>query len=132
MTKMDPVVHFEMPYKDAKRVAEFYNTAFGWEMKQFGKEMGDYITADTGPSDVKGPTDKGYINGGFFPHSDDAGRNMPSFVVNVANLEEAMKKVTAAGGKIVGEPQNIPGVGMWVVFIDSEGNRCSLMQASMT
>jgi len=28
--KMNPVVHFEMPYTDNKRVAKFYKNVFGW------------------------------------------------------------------------------------------------------
>jgi predicted enzyme related to lactoylglutathione lyase len=39
-----------------------------------------------------------------------------------------MKKVTAAGGKILSEPMDIPGVGKWVSFQDTEGNRVSMMQ----
>lgn len=128
MKNNNPVVHFEMPYKDAKRVAEFYSTVFGWEMKQFGEEMGNYITAHTTQVD-EGETKKEGIDGGFFPHSDDNGRNMPSVVVSVDNIVEAMKNVAAAGGTIHGEPQDIPGVGLWVPFSDTEGNRGSLMQA---
>jgi predicted enzyme related to lactoylglutathione lyase len=41
-----------------------------------------------------------------------------------------MKKVTDAGGKIIGEPQEIPGIGLWVVFTDSEGNRVSMLQST--
>lgn len=32
--KSDPVVHFEMPYKDHDRVMNFYSKAFGWQMKK--------------------------------------------------------------------------------------------------
>lgn len=34
--KKSPVVHFEMPVKDNKRVVEFYTNVFGWGMQQFG------------------------------------------------------------------------------------------------
>jgi predicted enzyme related to lactoylglutathione lyase len=37
-------------------------------------------------------------------------------------------RVTAAGGKILGEPMDIPGVGAYVSFTDTEGNRVSLLQ----
>jgi len=39
-----------------------------------------------------------------------------------------MRKVTAAGGKVLGEPMEIPGVGQYVSFIDTEGNRVSILQ----
>lgn len=38
---MNPVVHFEMPYKDNERVAEFYSKTFGWDMKAMGDQMGN-------------------------------------------------------------------------------------------
>ena len=47
----NPVVHFEMPYEDADRVAEFYKSAFGWDMVNIGEQMGNYITADTAETD---------------------------------------------------------------------------------
>ena len=36
---MDAVVHFEMPYDDAERVAAFYSSAFGWDTKALGAVM---------------------------------------------------------------------------------------------
>ena len=51
MTKMNPVVHFEMPAEDKKRVAEFYTKVFGWKMNQLGSDMGDYLLANTSPMD---------------------------------------------------------------------------------
>jgi predicted enzyme related to lactoylglutathione lyase len=39
-----------------------------------------------------------------------------------------MKMVEKAGGKVLGEPLDIPGVGSYVAFIDTEGNRVSMLQ----
>jgi predicted enzyme related to lactoylglutathione lyase len=33
---MNPVIHFEMPYQDATRVADFYSAAFGWQTQALG------------------------------------------------------------------------------------------------
>jgi predicted enzyme related to lactoylglutathione lyase len=41
-----------------------------------------------------------------------------------------MKNVEEAGGKVLGEPLDIPGVGLYVSFIDTEGNRVSMLQPS--
>ncbi len=41
---MDPVVHFEMPAEDTKRMADFYASAFGWQPRFFGEDMGNYVT----------------------------------------------------------------------------------------
>lgn len=126
----NPVVHFEMPYKDAKRVAEFYKKAFGWGMNETGEDMGHYIvavTADTGQDRmVKTP---GTINGGFYDINMSQASKEPSVVISVPDLKEAVKNVQAAGGKLLGKPTNIPGIGLWVSFKDSEGNRVSILQA---
>lgn len=127
----NPVVHFEMPYKDAKRVSEFYQKAFGWQMNETGPEMGGYITAWTAETDenrmVKTP---GTINGGFYDLNMAQASPQPSVVISVPDLQEAIKNVEAAGGKLLGEPTEIPSVGLWVSFEDSEGNRVSLLQAN--
>ena len=42
-----------------------------------------------------------------------------------------MKRVKEAGGEVLGEPVDIPGIGAYVAFTDTEGNRVSLMQPLM-
>jgi predicted enzyme related to lactoylglutathione lyase len=127
---MNPVVHFEMPAQDRKRMSEFYSKTFGWQTQQLGEEMGGYVLAKTAESDEKTghPKTPGQINGGFYQRTDDPTSHAPSVVIAVDNLKDHIKKVTAAGGKIIGEPMPIPGVGNWVSFFDTEGNRVSMLQ----
>jgi predicted enzyme related to lactoylglutathione lyase len=68
---MNPVVHFEMPAEDKKRMADFYTKVFGWKIQQLGEDMGSYVLATTTDSDEKGPKKPGAINGGFFQKTDD-------------------------------------------------------------
>ncbi|MGB4927042.1 MAG: hypothetical protein WBP25_11190 [Giesbergeria sp.] len=42
-----------------------------------------------------------------------------------------MQRVKAAGGDVIGEPMAIPGVGEYVSFVDTEGNRNSMIQPDM-
>jgi len=46
----------------------------------------------------------------------------------VDDIKKSMKKVADAGGKVLGEPIEIPGVGQYVSFFDTEGNRVSILQ----
>jgi hypothetical protein len=46
----------------------------------------------------------------------------------VDDVKRSMAKVTASGGKVLGEPMEIPGVGQYVSFVDPEGNRVSMLQ----
>jgi len=126
---MDPVTHFEMPADDKKRMTAFYSSVFGWKMQQMGPEMGEYVLAGTTEVDEKQmPMQPGRINGGFYQRTDDPLSKVPSVVIQVANVAASMEKVKSAGGKILGEPQDIPGVGRWVSFQDTEGNRVSMIQ----
>jgi predicted enzyme related to lactoylglutathione lyase len=125
---MNPVVHFEMPCDDRTRVTKFYESVFGWKMRQFGEDMGNYIVAETSETTEGRPTRAGAINGGFFPRKPDWPAQHPSVVIAVDDIRAAMKKVTGGGGKVLGEPMEIPGVGQYVSFLDTEGNRVSLLQ----
>jgi predicted enzyme related to lactoylglutathione lyase len=127
--KMNPVVHFEMPAQDRKRMADFYTKAFGWKTQQLGEDMGNYVTATTTESDENGmPNKPGAINGGFFQKTDDKPAQYPSVVIAVDNIKEHMTNVEKSGGKVLGEPMNIPGIGLYVSFFDTEGNRVSMIQ----
>ncbi len=50
---MDAVVHFEMPYADADRVAAFDRSAFGWDTEALGAAMGHYVRATTAATDSR-------------------------------------------------------------------------------
>jgi predicted enzyme related to lactoylglutathione lyase len=129
---MNPVVHFEMPADDRERMAGFYTRVFGWKTQFFGEEMGNYVTVSTTDTDGNGrPVKPGAINGGFYPRSADIADQHPSVVIGVENIHESIKKVTEAGGKVLGEPVHIPQVGHYISFFDTEGNRVSLLQPDM-
>jgi predicted enzyme related to lactoylglutathione lyase len=125
---MDPVVHFEMPYDDSERMARFYKGVFGWKIKSLDEKMNNYVLAGTSKSSPDGtPVEPGRINGGFFPRSTDMPSH-PAVVIAVKDIRKAMARVNEAGGKVFGEPMDIPGIGPYVAFADTEGNRASLLQ----
>jgi predicted enzyme related to lactoylglutathione lyase len=125
---MEPVVHFEMPFEDRVRMAKFYKSAFGWQTQMLGEEMGNYVLATTVETDEKGPVRPGAINGGFYPKKPDRPAQYPSIVIAVNNIKKAVAKVVKAGGTVLGEPIEIPGVGSYVSFVDPEGNRVSMLK----
>lgn len=126
---MDAVVHFEMPYDDAGRIGAFYRSAFGWKTEALGAEMGNYVLATTAGTDQGRPTTPGAINGGFYKRNADMPAQVATVVIGVADIQASMQKVRQAGGKVLGEPMDIPGVGKYVSFMDPEGNRVSMLQA---
>ena len=125
---MNPVVHFELPYENADRAAAFYRAAFGWQTQQLDGAMGNYVVVTTATADAKADAPRGAINGGLYQKKADFPAQYPSVVIGVDDLEQSMRAVRAAGGKVLGEPMDIPGIGRYVSFFDTENNRNSMLQ----
>src|SRR5262245_3882088 len=125
---MNPVVHFEMPYDDRQRMAQFYASAFGWQRQLLDEDMGNYVLATTTETDEQAAKQAGESNGGFCAKKPDGPAQHPAIVIAVEDITDAVRRVTEAGGKVLGEPMEIPGVGHYVSFTDTEGNRVSMLQ----
>ena len=125
---MNSVVHFEMPAEDRKRIADFYTKVFGWKTQQLGEDMGNYVLTTTTDSDEKGPIKPGAINGGFFQKTDDKPAQYPSVVIAVDDIKKHIREVEKSGGKVLDEAVDIPGIGTYVSFFDTEGNRVAMIQ----
>jgi predicted enzyme related to lactoylglutathione lyase len=130
--KMNPVIHFEMPATDMERVQQFYQNAFGWQTTPMGPEMGNFVLAFTAESDEnRTPIKPGSINGGFYEKSQQD--QQVKLTILVDDIREAMKQIEAAGGKVIGgqktgEPDEVPGVGLFAAFTDPEGNLVSIYE----
>lgn len=109
-------------------MAKLYAQAFGWQTQALGEAMGDYVLATTTATAAGVPAGPGAINGGFFPRKPDWPAQHPSVVVAVENIVESMALVQRAGGTVLGEPMEIPGIGKYVSFMDTEGNRASMLE----
>ena len=125
---MNRVVHFEMPYDDRERMAGFYESAFGWKTQMLGEDMGNYVLATTTETDENGPKEPGAINGGFYKKCPESGMQHPSIVIAVDDINDSIRDVNNAGGKLVGDIMEIPGVGKYISFVDTEGNRAGMLQ----
>ena len=123
---MNRVVHFEIPFDDADRASSFYSECFGWELMPM-PEMG-YVLVSTGPNGEQGPSEPGFINGGMLKRERDW--TAPNVVIDVPNLEEALKTVEEHGGKTVVERQAVGDMGFSAYFRDSEGNLVGLWETA--
>ena len=125
---MDKVVHFEIPFENKQRAMDFYTRCFGWQLTDMPQM--NYVMANTvatGP-DYR-PTEPGAINGGLFERPKEA--PSPVIYVGVASVDEAIKKVQAAGGKVVTPRTPIPDMGAYGRVSDTEGNIIGLFEAAM-
>jgi len=69
----------------------------------------------------------GAINGGFYEKTGDFSQ-VTTIVIAVDGLKASMQKIIAAGGKISGDPMDMPGIGQYASFFDTEGNRVGMLQ----
>jgi predicted enzyme related to lactoylglutathione lyase len=119
------VVHFEVEAADPERAKAFYAQAFGWQMQQMGEEMGNYIVVTTGD-----PKEPGGINGGIYHTPPGATKEINAFscVIGVDDIDQMVGKVRSAGGQVLGDKMDIPGIGTFARCKDSEGNFFTLLQ----
>ena len=106
-----PVVHWEFWSEDPEKVAGFYEKVFGWQIQQVPQM--DYRLATTGG--------EGGINGGIMKPKAGPWPAKMTFYIDVDDLAEYGKKIAAAGGKIIVDQQEVPGVGKLSLFEDPEG-----------
>jgi predicted enzyme related to lactoylglutathione lyase len=123
---MRKVVHFEIPADDEGRAREFYRSVFDWQLQ----EMPDmqYTLAMTTPVDEKTqfPTEPGAINGGLMKRSDAT--PAPVITVDVESIDASLKQIESAGGSTVTPRTEIPGMGAFAYFKDTEDNVIGLWE----
>jgi predicted enzyme related to lactoylglutathione lyase len=123
---MDKVVHFEIPFENKQRAMKFYTQSFGWQLTDM-PEM-QYVMARTVDVDEKQmPKEPGAINGGLFERPKDV--PSPTLYVGVDSVDATVKKVQAAGGKVVTARTPIPGMGAYARVTDTEGNVIGLFES---
>src|SRR5262245_7652069 len=124
---MGKVVHFEIPTDDEARAREFYSSIFGWQL-QVMEEM-DYTLVRTVSVDEQTqlPTEPGAINGGLMKRSGET--PAPVITVDVDSIDDSLQQIGSSGGSTVTPRTEIPGMGAFAYFRDTEGNVLGLWEA---
>ena len=115
---MNRVVHFEIATPDVDTSIRFYREAFGWKMERFAGSEGYWWVHTDGGS-------RG-IDGGIQPIKANRPRTVNT--MEVESIEEAIRRVLAAGGQVVRPKMAIPGVGIHAYCADPTGLIFGLMQ----
>ncbi len=118
------VVHFEVPFDDVDRARAFYQNAFGWNIMPM-PEM-SYTMVSTGPTGDQGPSEPGYIGGGMMERNELF--RGPIITVQVDDIQDALAKVEALGGKTAQPRRDLGQMGATAYFTDPEGNLMGLYQ----
>jgi hypothetical protein len=108
----NPVVHFEVIGKDGAKSRAFYGSLFGWQI------------------DANNPMNYGIVGAGDGGIGGGVGEGDPTvmFYVQVPDLRAALDKAVQLGGKVVMEPDEIPGMVALAQFADPDGNVIGLVR----
>lgn len=121
---MDPVQHFDIPYRNRERAKKFYFQAFGWQIVDLpGSSYSLASSVQTEPNGM--PKRPGAINGGLAPR--DKLLTAPSLFVRVGDLKTHLERIRHAGGTVLMEPV-AQGPVLLARFRDPEGNVLTAFQ----
>ena len=109
------IVHVEFAVKEPKKVKDFYGKLFGWKFEEIPQF--DYTTFQpaSGPGGGIGPLQPGQQPG------------ITNYLL-VPSVDEYVKKVEKAGGKILVAKREVPGQGWFAMFTDPAGTHMALWQ----
>lgn len=115
---MPRVIHFEVTAQNPNRVIKFYEKVFDWKIVKWEGPV-EYWLITTG-KDEQG------IDGGLSKRTEDGPNTVNT--IEVANIDEYIKKVEDNGGTITSPKHSVLGVGWMAYFKDPEGNMFGIME----
>ncbi len=116
-----PMVWAEIPVSDMKRAMTFYSDVFGYDLTE--TPMGPNPTAIIPNKDMMG------IGLHLYPGKPAAEGQRPTIHLVVADkLEEAMERVTKAGGTVLPMPPTSIPPGRFAYTQDPDGNSIGLFE----
>jgi len=114
---MSSIVHFEIPADDIQRAKTFYSSLFGWKIEGF--QGMDYMMIDV----------LGAPGGGMMKrmHPDQ----LITQYIGVTSVDEYAAKVEKLGGKIIVPKKAVPGMGYFVICMDTENNTFGIWEMDL-
>ena len=115
--EMSSIVHFEIPADDIQRAKTFYSDLFGWKIEGF--QGMDYMMIDV----------FGAPGGGMMKrmHPDQ----LITQYIGVTSVDEYAAKVEKLGGKILVPKKAVPGMGYFVICMDTENNTFGIWEMDL-
>ena len=107
----NPVIHFEIIGKDAKKTQAFYADLFGWHVDT--NNPMDYGMVDTHAGSG--------INGGIAGTGEHDKSPRSTFYIEVDDLQKYLDKAETLGGKTIMTPTDVPGGPTLAMFVDPNG-----------
>ena len=113
------MIHFEIPADDVQRAVNFYSALFGWKIEPV--EGMDYWMVDSGEKET--------IQGGLMKRQHPSQQILD--YIGVSSVSEYAEKAAALGAKILVQKTPVPGIGYFVICMDTENNVFGLFEPDM-
>ncbi len=103
----------ELMTTDPEAAKQFYSEVFGWGIQEYPMGEGTYTVVKIGDEGV----------GGIMAIPPEAKGTPPNWgtYITVDNVDATVEKVSALGGKVLSQPQDIPEVGRMAIIQDPQG-----------
>ncbi|GAB1348579.1 VOC family protein [Ignavibacteriales bacterium] len=110
------IAHVEIPATDIERSKKFFETVFGWDLKEFGN---GYLLCNSRQGTTIGVRKVKEVT-----HGDS-----PVFHILVNDIEDTTKLIKNNGGGVFKDKTVIPVYGWYAVIQDPDGNKIGLYEA---
>ncbi len=114
--KPGSIVHVEFHVKDPKKVEKFYGSLFGWKFQEVPGMNYSLFEAPGGLPGGVGGLEPGHWETGIINY------------IAVPSVDDYVKRIENAGGKILMPKLEVPGQGWFALFQDPAGTRMALWQ----
>lgn len=116
--RLPTIVHFEIPSDNIERAKKFYSSLFGWKLEKMPGDM-EYWMGST--------NDERTMGVGVMKRQQP--QQTVTNYIDVTSVDEHSKKVEKLGGKIKVPKTEVPGMGWFVVCMDTENNMFGLWES---
>lgn len=120
---MSRVIHFEFSGENPEQLAQFYRSVFDWKIANWGGPV-HYWLISTGKEGESG------IDGAI--KQQDAAGQRTVVTVDVASVDETLKRISLAGGRVLTPKEAIPGIGFHAYATDPEGTIFGILEQNET
>jgi predicted enzyme related to lactoylglutathione lyase len=114
----NPFVHVELNTTDLPKAKEFYGKLFDWKLEDTPMPDGVYTMIKPGSG----------TGGGMMKHPMPGAPSMWLAYVQVDDVKASTQKARSLGANVIVEPQEIPNVGWFSIFMDPTGAALALFQ----
>ena len=114
---MNNVEHFTINADDVTRARRFYSQVFGWKLEPWGPP--DHFLITTGNEENPGIAGALHERREIVPGKISHGLELS---ISVAEIDATVPAIKAGGGKILLPKTRVPGIGIFVMFEDTDSN----------